>query len=248
MKSSDYITAMKNLKTPDGMQNRIYSKVLQKKCIKGNKIMLKRKIPAITAAVVVALSGIGYAVGNAVSTWYAGSSGEAEYKTLPTAEQCVKDCGYEPVLIKEFKNGYKFKDGSIVKNRLEDDAGAAVEKFNSFDFRYVKNGDTVYFSQEKYTSPTNSEGAVIASENGTDIYYYGYKNKVVPPDYKLTDEDRKAEENGELIFSYGSDKVGISDVNSVSWHVGDIHYMLMQIDGKLSEKELVDMAREALNN
>ena len=246
MKSRDYVEAMNNLKTPNGMQNRIYARVLQKKYVKGNKIMLKKKIFAITAAAVVALGSIGYAVGSAVTSWYSSSSADAEYKTLPTAEQCVKDCGYEPLLIDEFENGYKFKDGSIVKNRMEDDAGSAIENFKSFDFRYAKNGDEVYFTQKKYTSQTDEPGSVTATADGTDIYYYSYKNKVVPPDYKLTKEDQEAEKNGELVFSYGSDKVEINVVSSVSWDVGDMHYTLMQIDGKLSEKELADMALEAL--
>ena len=68
----------------------------------------------------------------------------------------------------------------------------------------------------------------------------------MPPDYKLTKEDKEAEKNGELVFSYGSDKVEINVVSSVSWNVGDMHYTLMQIDGELSEKELADMALETL--
>lgn len=73
-----------------------------------------------------------------------------------------------------------------------------------------------------------------------------YTNKLVPPDYKLTDEDKKAKENGELVFSYGSDKVEIIEVQSAVWTEDGVHYLLMQMDGKLSADELADMAAEAI--
>ena len=63
----------------------------------------------------------------------------------------------------------------------------------------------------------------------------------------MTDEDKKAEENGELVFSWGSDEVKISEVSSVQWVKDGIQYMLMQIDGKLSENELRDMAADLIN-
>ena len=60
-------------------------------------------------------------------------------------------------------------------------------------------------------------GEVVANVDGVDVYYHSYTNKLVPPDYKMTDEDKKAEENGELVFSYGSSEVEIKEVQSVSW-------------------------------
>ena len=63
----------------------------------------------------------------------------------------------------------------------------------------------------------------------------------------MTEEDKKAEENGELVFSWGSDEVEISKVSSVQWVKDGIQYMLMQIDGKLSENELRDMAADLIN-
>ena len=102
------------------------------------------------------------------------------------------------------------------------------------------------FSQDKFNSEMYTEGEVIATVSGTDIYYFSYTNKIVPPDYKMTDEDKKAEENGELVFSYGSSKVEICEVQSVTWRINGIQYQLLQIDGKLSGKELVDMAAEVI--
>ena len=54
-------------------------------------------------------------------------------------------------------------------------------------------------------------------------------------------------ERGELIFSWGSDKVQLSVVQSVEWRMGDIACCLTQLDGALSAEELVAMAEEAIN-
>ena len=62
----------------------------------------------------------------------------------------------------------------------------------------------------------------------------------------MTDEDKKAEENGELVFSWGSAEVDIIEVQSVTWSENGTHYLLMQMDGKLSADELTDMAAEAI--
>ena len=152
------------------------------------------------------------------------------------------------MLIDTFENGYTFKDGSVIKNNLVDESGNSVEKFKSVSFKYEKNGDRVIFSQDKFNSEQDTEGEIISTVSGTDIYYFSYTNKIVPPDYKMTDEDKKAEENGELVFSYGSSKVEISEVQSVTWRNNGIKYNLMQIDGKLSADELAGMAEEIISN
>ena len=207
----------------------------------------KKKISLIAIAATLVLGITVFAASGIISTWFSSSSSTPDYKSLPTAEQVTKDIGYEPVLIDSFENGYAFKDGNIVKNNLKDENGNSVEKFKSVSFDYKKDGDTVIFAQDKVKSKIDISGDVVKNVKGTDIYYYDYTNKLVPPDYKLTDDDKKAKENGELIFSYGSSKVEIKEVQSVTWVKDEMQYQLLQIDGKLTSDELVKMAEEILN-
>lgn len=206
----------------------------------------RKKICMVAIAATFVLGITAFAASRIVSIWYSGSSGIPEYTSLPTSEQCIKDIGYEPVLIDEFENGYAFKNGSVVKNRLADDTGSVIEKFNSVTFRYEKEGDGVNFSQEKFISEHDVGENVIAKIDEIDIYYTGYTNKFVPADYIMTDEDKKAEESGELVFSYGSSEVDIVRVQSIYWYRDGIRYSLMQMDGKLTQNDLMDMAREAI--
>lgn len=206
----------------------------------------KKKISLIALAATLAVGISVFAASGIISNWYSSSSSNPEYKSLPTEQQCIDDIGYAPVLIETFENGYSFDDGSIVNNNLTDENNKSVEKFKSVMFRYDKGGDTVFFSQDKYNSETETNGDVITSVDGIDVYYFKYTNKVVPPDYELTDADKKAEASGELVFSYGSSKVEIIDVQSVTWTIDDMHYLLMQMDGNLTSDELADMAREVI--
>ena len=249
MKEQEFKNTMNKIQISDEMQNRILKKVKKANYRKeGHYMKSKKKISLIAIAAALVLGITAFATSGMVTTWFSSSSSDAEYKSLPSAEQVKSDIGYEPVLIDTFENGYTFKDGSVIKNNLVDESGNSVEKFKSVSFKYEKNGDRVIFSQDKFNSEQDTEGEIISTVSGTDIYYFSYTNKIVPPDYKMTDEDKKAEENGELVFSYGSSKVEISEVQSVTWRNNGIKYNLMQIDGKLSADELAGMAEEIISN
>lgn len=228
------------------IQNERKSVTMKLNAIKSNT-RSKKKISVIAAVAVLALGTTVFAASGIISKWYSSSSSDPEYKSLPTAQQVKKDIGYDAVLIGEFENGYAFKDGSIVNNNLADEDGNSVEKFKSVSFDYEKNGDTVIFSQDKFNSKIDMDGNVIKTVDGADIYYYSYTNKIVPADYKMTDEDKKAEADGELVFSSGSSDVQISEVQSVTWVKDNIQYQLMQMDGALSRDELAEMAEEVIS-
>ena len=127
-----------------------------------------------------------------ISMWTGSSASRADYTSLPTVEQVTKDIGYRPILIDTFENGYCFKKGNIIKNSFKDDNANVIEKFKSVSFDYQKNGDVVSFEQQKFNSKLISPGDIIATVNGTNLYYVHYINKVVSDDYELTEQDKKA--------------------------------------------------------
>ena len=93
-------------------------------------------------------------------------------------------------------------------------------------------------------------GDIIATVNGTNLYYVHYINKLVSGDYELTEQDKKDQASGKVVFSYddSASQIDVSQVQSVNWNKDGIQYDLLQIDGKLSAGELADMAREVINN
>lgn len=206
----------------------------------------KKKLIPLLIAATLTIGVTAFAATGTIATWIGSSSSRPDYRSLPTEAQVKKDIGYETVLIDTFRNGYHFKEGSIVKNSPQDENKNVVEKFRSVSFTYEKDKDEVIFSQDKFNSEAAQYGTKIASVDGADLYYIHYTNKTVPADYKMTEEDKAAEASGKLVFSYGSSKVEIQEVQSVTWKKDGIQYQLLQIDGKLSSGELVDMAEEAM--
>lgn len=207
------------------------------------KIINYRKVIAIIAVAATFLLGSTAFACGVLDGWF--SHGEKEYNSLPTEQQFVEDIGYAPVLIQEFENGYAFSNGYVVDNERADSKTALVEKFKSSMFEYEKDGDLVYFSQEKFDS-AKPQGSVMDSFAGVDIYYFGYMNKMVPEDYELTEADKEAQASGELVFSWGSDSVMTMEVKSLTWIKEGILYNLLQTGGELSADELCSMAKEAI--
>lgn len=230
----------------DRIKYMVNSKIVSAPVERTTYTMKSKKISLIAIAATLVLGIAVFAASGIISTWYSSSSSEPEYKSLPTKQQCIEDIGYAPMLIEAFGNGYSFDNGSIVNNALADETGNVAEKFKSVTFRYEKDGDEVIFSQDKVNSILEKNGEVITTVDGVDVYYYSYTNKLVPGNYKMTEEDEKAEENGELVFSYGMDEVSIVEVQSVSWFKDGMYYQLMQIDGDLSADELAGMATEII--
>ena len=228
----------------------VHNKIGSVKPERRKRPMLKSKkvrTILIAAIAVMALSVSAFAASGVITRWNSHSWSRAEYETLPTVEQTVKDVGYAAKLIEEFSNGYTFQAGSIVDNDLVDEGGHSAESFKSFNFTYAKDGDEVWFSQEKYDSDLGEvSGDVAATVDGIDVMYFSYNNKLVPPDYELSDEEKAAEEAGELVFSYGSDEVTLQVVQCVFWDEGNMHYSFTQMDGALSAEELVAMAAEVI--
>lgn len=249
MNYKDYIKAMDGINISQEAKDRIKSESIKLNHKKEKYNMkFKKKLAVIALAAAMVLGTAAFASSGIIASWNGSSSAIPDYKTIPTAEECIDDVGYAPILIQSFENGYEFESGHIVKNDLRDESGNSVEKFKSFDFRYKKGSDRVDLSVDKYSSEIDNSGEVVANINGIDIYYDSYMNKLVPGNYELTEEDKKAEESGELVFSYGIDEISIAKVQSLSWNVDDVHYNFTQIDGELSTDDLIQMAREIIDN
>lgn len=219
------------------------SSVAERKII---KMKQKKKFALIAAAAILVLGITGFAASGVITGWYSSSSSIPDYRSLPTVKQCEKDIGYSPVLIDSFENGYTFQEGSVVSNELRDDQNYSVEKFKSVTFRYERSGDEVIVSQEKFNSEMEVSGDQIAEYEGIAVYYDCYRNKCVDPDYQMTEEEKREEAAGELVFSYGVEKPEIDTVQSVSFEKNGLHCQIMQINGRLSADELAGMAEEMI--
>ena len=249
MNSFDFLISINAIapKLVQGTIDRMYANELDQST---HKIAAKRrplrKVLLIAAAVLLILSLVVCAV-RIMSGWL--TQTEGEYNDLPSAQRCIKDSGYEPILFKEFENGYVFQKGYLQQIQTFDEAGAQSALPKSFDFVYERDGDTVRFTQIKDDAPVKQQGKCVTTTAGTELFYSSQINMVVPDGYELTKEQQKAVESGELYFSYasGSDaEAETHTVSNVSWHSNGIYFLLQQIDGLLTVEDLLSMASSIL--
>lgn len=211
--------------------------------MKNKKISSKKIISLIAIAAVLACLTTAFAAGG-LGGWH--SHHTSKFDNIHNNAPLAKELGFAPVLIERFENGYSFVDGTISDNQITDDDGSVKEEFRSAFMTYARGDDELMFSQDRSDSVVVDKGEIMGAVDGIDIYYYGYTNKFVPEDYQMTEEDKAAEESGELIFSWGSDEVMVKEIRSVQWKADGIACMLMQMDGKLTADELTEMAKEAI--
>lgn len=205
----------------------------------------KRTMVALVAAMVVGTTV--FAAGKIVSIESHGSN-IPNYTTIPTEEKLKKDVGFNPKLVKEFDNGYTFKGGHIISDTGRDSEGNSVAKAKSLGFNYKKDNDevTLYMDEGKMGGELG-EVKLVDNYKGIDLYYNSYANKLVPGNYTMTEQDKKDEASGKYEFSFGSDKVKISQVQYLAWVQDGIHYSFSAIDSELSQDDLVKMVHQVID-
>lgn len=259
MKTKNDLPKELNFKAPNGVscgsldvdvsevKHKVIAKLDSASSERNRKTMKSKKKVIFTAiAAAIVLAATAFAANGTVGRWFSTSSSDADYKTLPSVQQVEADIGYAPVIVEKFENGYAFECGRVINNRLADENGNAMESFKSVSFEYKKGGEHVVFTQEKFETETDIAGDVIASVNGVDVYYFAYTNKLVPPNYKLSADEQRAADNGEIVFGYGASEVSTTRVQSVTWYKDGVRFELLQIGATLPSDELCTMAQEVI--
>ena len=79
-----------------------------------------------------------------------------------------------------------------------------------------------------------------------ELCFYKLTNKFVPADYELTEEDKKAQEDGNFNLAYGSDKVEVMTSYTVEWNMDGQGYSLFKFGEDLGAEEMFGMAEEII--
>lgn len=203
------------------------------------------KITAIAAALTVALGVTAFAAVMVVSR-SSHSSNIPDYYGVPSAQTLENDIGISPSFPEELSNGYKFKSGHVTYN--EDANGETVESYKGIDCVYGRNGDEIDVSADAAKAGIGMDDCETAEiYNGVEIKYFEYTNKLVPPDYEMTEQDKRDEESGAVVFSYGSPEVKISHMQIIGFEYGGLNYSISASDSPLTRTELVQTAAEIID-
>ena len=205
------------------------------------------KKAVLIAAIIVVLSNVTALAANFVAVSRSSHSSVPTYKKTPATEVLERDIGI-PVNIKNsFDNGYTFKRAYITENEDVFDNNEKNE-YSGLVCKYVKDGEELSVSVEPQTFETERTDALDSLiYKDCELIYYSYQNKIVPPDYKMSEQDKEDEKAGKYVFSWGSDEVTIADVQIVTWAYNGVNFGITDISSAVSKDEIMEMAKELID-
>lgn len=220
----------------------VYRRIEEAEYMKHIKL---KKIVVVTAAICIFGSISAFALGKA-ATISSHSNINEEITDFAEAEAMQKELDREVKVVEEFSNGYRFRSAVPRYEEAYDAGGNSVGKETAMSFWYEKEGeeDILVSGSSISLGETGTPDAVLALEDGTELYYSKLVNKFVPPDYEITEEEKKLQEEGKLNVAYGSQEVEIKNSESVFWRQNGVSYCLFRFGDELNAEEMLAMARE----
>lgn len=257
MRENDYIKTMQKIHMPDDMRTRILHRMAQENTKEVPIHMMRRnkkKMAAVLIAAAMAVGGSAFAFSGTISSIFSSSSSDPDYTSLPTAQQCEQDAGFAPALVKNFDNGFAFKDGTVVNNQEQNEDGKTVNKYASLDFTYQKGDQTVTLAQDKDAQHDSAEGSCIAQKDGVSYYETTKTEKYVSESYLKTEQDKLDEASGDVEINVADsdaihagqndNSVETDTYHGINWTANGVHYSLYQINGSLTADQMLDMAQQ----
>lgn len=218
----------------------------------------KRKV-ALAAAVIVAIGSITcYATGKMTGLMVGSShlTEVPEYSGLAAAEE---KAGFETGMPETFSSGYVFKNVNTGDGQAVDAEGNGIPGTEYIDvfMTYEKDGSEITASimpELKEEPAEEAEDAEAKAPEASEtreigditVSYYETTMKAVPPDYELTEQDKKDMENSNFTISYGSDQVYVQKVRTVDWKADGKAYNLLDMEGIVDAETLFSMAQDVI--
>lgn len=204
------------------------------------------KIILIAAALTAVIGASAFAGSGIVTMWTGSSSSIPDYTEVLSPETVLKDFGFEFVVADGFSNGYKFDGAVKVDQKAIGENEEVIERTDQLECTYKRGDEHMeLFVDAGSLAEYGTEQAGTYAD--IPIYYSSYTNKVVPPDYELTDDDKAAQENGDLVFSYGSDDVEVHEVRNYAWKDNGLNHSILLIDSDISSDEIMRVIGEIID-
>lgn len=171
-----------------------------------------------------------------------------DYSALERVEEEV---GFSFPAVEEFSNGFRFDFAVPTDNSDYDEEGNVLSSYKSVNLAYTDGAQDV----SVYVNPVHSYDAEAADQVGVSPVWEGEKNGIsltvtktvfrfVPGNYELTDEDKEAEANGSVVFSYGSNAVEEKVSYNCTFIKDGLSYDLLGFDLTMEPEQLAEMAAE----
>lgn len=242
-----------HIEASDKLKQNIHNQIIQQKKEKQSmKNIFTVKRVAIIAAI-LCLTTITVFAASKLTSSTIHTYKTSLYTDFSKTKELSKELGYSPKAVEVFSNGYKFQNaqGGNTTQTNSYDNNESSEQYKSAFYLYALNNDNkIILNIAKKSDSTiyNDSKSHVANYNGINLYFTNQTYKIVPADYKMTAEDIKAQESGDIAFSFGSDKVSTNKIQIINWVDNGITYTLIGQDTNLSESDFINMAKEIINS
>ncbi len=221
---------------------------------KGSDMRFKKRKLVLAAAAVMMIGSITCIAAGKMAGSMVGSSHLTEVREYSGLADAEKKTGLETGMPESFSNGYQFQYVNTGDGAAVDADGNPIPgtEYTDIFVSYEKDGNGILASVTPKLKgmEESSEGMPEAKEvreiGGVSVSYLETTMKVVPPDYELTEQDKKDMENPNFGISYGSDEVKVQEVHSMEWRTEDQAYSLVDITGTAGAEEMFSMAEEII--
>lgn len=209
-----------------------------------------RKMVVAVAAVCILGSMTAVAAGRIVGVSGHSSHKEeiTQYSQLAAMEQKV---GVSSGVPQTFSNGFAFANAMPVYSQAEDKEGNTVMSGQGISLTYKKEGMAdINISAEEagmYEESVTAGAGQTFEHKGITLGYNEIHYRFVPGDYQVSEEEKKLEEQGDIVISYGSDQVEDQISKSMIWENKDKVYTLMAFDSSMEAQEFYEMACEMID-
>ncbi len=241
----------------ESLKRQIDSRIFKEE--KGRTISMKRfsvKKVAIGVAAACLVLGTASIAGSGIKNYVSHGSIIPDYTKFEDLEKAEEEAGYRIDAVEAFSNGYKMNGIYISETAIQNEAGQNEEEQKEIDIYYKKTGAKEIsssacklFAGETPETVLNISAADRTMQCGDVTLVFNKTTfKFVPPDYKLTEEDEKAQDSGAVEISYGTSEVEIKEFFYVGWVKDGIVYNLGGFDLALTADDMLGMAREIIES
>lgn len=148
-----------------------------------------------------------------------------------------------------FSNGYRFAYGTPVYSRGEDEQGNVVKEQQDLSLMYSKENMADLSLNIEHGNLFDESDAPdqTAVHEGITLKYSQDHYRMVPPDYEPSAEEKAQEAAGELVISYGTDRVIDQTAQTLTWEDNGQFYTLLGFDVEMTPEEFYQMAGEIID-
>jgi hypothetical protein len=235
--------------TPDMDEERRLLEIHKKLNKRSNYMKFKKNkfVAAFTAMVIITVLGTATAVAAGKITSLV-SGTDKNVNTITELREVSKDQMKEsPKFPDKFSNGMAFVKGNISHVKGMDEDNNQVITYSEAYADYGNNPQVVLSSHVHQDSiPAGDQAGQKEVYQGVELNSAKVQYLFLPGEQEPSEEDKKLQEEGKLMISYGSDQEERKLFKSVNWSENGIDYLLFTFEN-VELNSLTAMAKEVID-